>query len=341
MKRTIIVLTALGCLAAPVPAQQVVSARAGLINYTEGAVTLHEEPVQLSSKQTYLEMKDGDVIRTARGRAEVLLSPGVLMRLAEDSAVRLESGSLTNTRVRVLGGDVIIEAAEIYEGGRLAIQLAGREALVARSGIYRFTADPAELRIYEGRIEVSTDDPNKPTLAKKNAVVSMTTGLIAGKFDSGLGDTFYRWTSRRSGYIAMANVSSAKMAQDNMYGYGFRGGWIYNPYFGMFTYIPYGGMLMSPFGYRYYTPASVYAVYAPPPSYNGGGLGGDGGFINRTPTYNPNYGYSTVGGRSASGAASAGIGASAPAASAAGGGGRSSGDGGGRGGSGSAGGRAQ
>ena len=341
MKRTIILLAALGYLAAPVPAQSVVSARAGLINYTEGTVTLQEAPVHLSSQQTYMEMKDGNVLRTARGRAEVLLSPGVLMRLAEDSAVRLESGSLTNTKVRVLDGDVIIEATEIYDGGRLAIQLGAREAVVTRAGIYRFTSSPEELRVYEGRIEVSTDDSNKPTLAKKNAVVSMTSGLITGKFDSGLGDTFYRWASRRSGYIAMANVSSAKMAHDNLYGYGFRSGWIYNPYFGMFTYIPYGGMLMSPFGYHYYTPSSVYAVYTPPPSFNGGGLGGDGGFINRTPTYNPNYGYSTVGGRSASGAPSAGIGASAPAAAVSGGGGRSSGDGGGRGGSGSAGGRAQ
>lgn len=341
MRRVLFALTAMGSLSVAALAQNVVSARAGLVNYTEGAVMLREEPVQLSTKQPYLEMKDGDVVHTSRGRAEVLLSPGVIMRLAEDSAVRLVSGSLTNTQVEVLEGDVIIEAAEIYEGGRVVIKLAGREAEVIKTGIYRFTADPAELRVYEGRIQVSSDNPDRPVIAKKGAVLALSSNMAARKFDADLGDTFYRWASRRSSYIATANVSAAQMVKDNMLGYGFRSGWLYNPYFGMFTYIPYSGMLMSPFGYRYYTPSTIYAVYMPPPSSGGGNPALGGGMINRMPSYNSSYGYSTVGGRSVSSAPSASMGASAPAAAASGGGARSGGDGGGRGGSASAGGRAK
>lgn len=338
MKRTLFALTALGALVLPALAQNVVSARAGLVNYTEGAVTLRESPVSLTTKQPYIEMKDGDVVQTTRGRAEVLLSPGTIMRLAEDTAVRLDSGSLTDTRLVVLEGDVIVEAAEIFEGGRLVVKLADREAEITKTGIYRFSTDPAELRVYEGRVEMPAVN-GKAVTAKKGAVVSMSNGLIARKFDTGLGDTFYRWASRRSSYVATANVSAAQMAKDNLFGFGFRGGWLYNPYFGMFTYIPYNGMIMSPFGYRYYTPRTIYAVYAPPPSMgNSAAIGGMG---NRMPSYNSDYGYSTVGVRGVSSAPAASMGASAPAAAASEGGARGAGDGGGRGGSASAGGRAQ
>jgi len=342
MKRTFSALAALGVLSLPAVAQNVVSARAGLVNYTEGAVSLRDQPVKLTAKQTYAEMKDNDIVRTALGRAEVLLSPGVVMRMAEESAVRLVSGSLTDTQVAVLEGDVFIEASELYEGSRVRVRLGDREAELMKAGLYRFTADPAEARVYDGRLQVASGDLSKPTLAKKGNVVSMSDGLVARKFDTDQGDVFYRWASRRSAYIAMANVSAAKMLHDNgsgrglygSYGYGssFRGGWIYNPYFGMFTYIPYGGMMTSPFGYRYYSPSTVYAVYAPPPSIGGGGgMNAGGGFINRTPTYNSDYGYSTVGGRGVSSGASASVGASAPAAAATSGGARGGADGVGRG----------
>lgn len=339
MQRTLFAFTALCALALPALAQNVVSARAGLVNYTEGAVTLRESPVSLTTKQPYIEMKDGDVVQTARGRSEVLLSPGTIMRLAEGTSVRLLSGSLTDTRLEVLDGDVLIEAAEIFEGGRLVVKLADREVEITKTGIYRFTTDPAELRVYEGRVEMPAAN-GKAVTAKKGAVVSMSNGLIAGKFDADLGDTFYRWASRRSSYIATANLSAAQMGRDNLLGFGFRGGWLYNPYFGMFTYIPYNGMIMSPFGYRYYTPNTIYAVYTPPPSIGGGGSA-IGGMGNRMPSYNSSYGYSTVGVRGVSSAPAASMGASAPAAAASGGGARSGGDGGGRGGSASAGGRAQ
>jgi hypothetical protein len=347
VKRILTALAAVGCLSMPALAQNVVSARAGLVNYTEGTVTLRDEPVRLTTKQTYVEMKDNDVLRTARGRAEVLLSPGVVMRLAEESAVRLVSGSLTDTRVAVLQGDVVIEASELFEGSRVRVALADREADLAKVGLYRFTSDPAEIRVYDGRIEVPSGNADKPTIARKGSVVSMSNGLIARKFDTDEGDTFYRWASRRSGYIAMANISAANTLRDgayssSFYSSGIRSGWFYNPYFGMFTYIPFLNTMYSPFGYRYYTPRTVYAVFAPPPPVGGGGAGPSMGGFDRTPSYNANYGYNTVGARtgggmSSSGSMGAGPAPSAPAAAASDGGDRSGGGGMGRGSSGAGG----
>jgi len=65
----------------------------------------------------------------------------------------------------------------------------------------------------------------------------------------------------------MANVSAAKFVRDS--GTAFTGNaWYYNPYFGMMTFIPYGGIYRSPYGYVFYTPRTVYRVYQAPVTYS-------------------------------------------------------------------------
>ena len=53
--------------------------------------------------------------------------------------------------------------------------------------------------------------------------------------------------------------------------------WMYNPYFGMFTYMPYTGMFYSPFGYSFFSPGMVGYLYMPgSPYYMAGGTSGLG-----------------------------------------------------------------
>jgi hypothetical protein len=61
---------------------------------------------------------------------------------------------------------------------------------------------------------------------------------------------------------------------------------VFNPYFGMLTYIPWNSVYYSPYGYRFWSPERVYMVYEPPRQ---SGFGGGGGV-----RYNSNLGYNTV-----------------------------------------------
>ena len=45
--------------------------------------------------------------------------------------------------------------------------------------------------------------------------------------------------------------------------FGQRGGWRYNPCFGMYTYVPYNGIFVSPFGWNYFSPSQVVYLYNP------------------------------------------------------------------------------
>src|SRR4029077_16118779 len=78
--------------------QLVISAKSGLINHIEGRVLLSGEPV-VTKSGVRREMKDASELRTEDGRAEVLLNPGVFLRIGKDSAVRMLSNDLADTRI--------------------------------------------------------------------------------------------------------------------------------------------------------------------------------------------------------------------------------------------------
>jgi hypothetical protein len=44
---------------------------------------------------------------------------------------------------------------------------------------------------------------------------------------------------------------------------GFSGGWYYNSYLNMYSYLPFAGTMYSPFGYGYYNPATIGYAYNP------------------------------------------------------------------------------
>src|SRR5579859_7229058 len=105
-RRVVVVLAmTLSCLHAW--GQFVISAKSGLINYIEGLVLLSGEPV-VRKPGVRVTMKEGAELRTEDGRAEVLLNPGVFLRIGEKSTVRMVSGDLADTRIEFVSGAAII-----------------------------------------------------------------------------------------------------------------------------------------------------------------------------------------------------------------------------------------
>lgn len=252
--------------------QQVISARAGVVHYIEGRVLINDKALDLKSGE-FPQIPTGGVLKTEDGRAEVLLAPGMFLRVAENSAIRMIATKLEDTKVELTAGSILVECAEMNKEEGLAIQLKDQLIDLRKNGLYRFDADPGRLRVYEGQAIAG------------HMLVKQERELIFGaaapaKFDAETGDAFQRWAKRRAGYIAMANVSAAHYIAKNASSY--RGGvWTFNDYFGMFTFIPLRGILVSPFGYRFFSPRQVYAIYYPPRAPSSGmnaGMGGWGGY---------------------------------------------------------------
>jgi hypothetical protein len=304
-------------------AQSAISARSGMIHYVEGQVYLGDQLIE-SKFGSFPEVKENQQLRTTQGRAEVLLTPGVFLRLGEDSSFRMVTNRLIDTRLELLSGSAVVEAADIPKDNSVTVVYKDAAVHFTKKGIYRFDSTPGQLRIYDGEAEITAG--GKTVDVKEGRLVALDT-LATSKFDKNVGDALNRWSERRAEYISMANVSAANslrtaslyggsgayggyggLGDYGMYGgygpyggYGMYGGmasgWFYNPYFGMFTFVPgmMGGAFYSPYGYRLWSPYDVYMAYMPGLYYGYGGYGrgyygGGGGGYGRA--YN-NAGYRT------------------------------------------------
>src|ERR1700691_1875481 len=91
----------------PALAQSVISAHSGLIHFADGSVFLDDQRVEQKTGK-FDQMKNGSELRTEEGRAEVLLTPGTFLRVGANSAVRMISNDLDNTRVELLNGSAVL-----------------------------------------------------------------------------------------------------------------------------------------------------------------------------------------------------------------------------------------
>ncbi|MGH9667882.1 MAG: hypothetical protein ACRD9L_25970, partial [Bryobacteraceae bacterium] len=159
-------------------------------------------------------------------------------------------------------------------------------------GLYRVDTDPARLRVFDGEAQVVA--AKQAVEVKKSKELYFGPVLSAEKFDSKQTDELYRWSSRRSEYLSMASISAAKSLRDSGSGWS-ASGWSFNPWYGMYTFVPYSGVYMSPFGFNFWSPIQVVNFYRP--FYYGGGYNrgaNSSSAINWSPHYDAGRGYTTA-----------------------------------------------
>ena len=88
-----------------------ISTHSGLIHFFEGAVYLGDQSLE-SRLGRFPTVPQGGELRTAEGRAEVLLTPGVFLRMADRSAIRMVVNDLADTQVELETGAVIVDSGE-------------------------------------------------------------------------------------------------------------------------------------------------------------------------------------------------------------------------------------
>ncbi len=282
-------------------AQQVVSARSGLIHYVEGKVLLGDQKV-VSKLGNFPEVKENGALTTELGRAEVLLTPGVFLRVGENSSFRMITNRLIDTRLEFLSGSAVLEADDMLKENSVTVVFRDATVRPVKNGLYRFDANPPALRVFHGEAAVET--PAGKITVKEGKMLPFDGGLAAMKFDKENTDGLDRWSRRRAETVAMANISAARSLRSRGIS---ASSWAWNPYYGMFTFIPARGVWASPYGFRFWSPYEVYRVYERPVYASAPSWGGFGA----------NTGYSSVGATSSgySGTiASSSSGASSPAA---------------------------
>ena len=250
--------TLLGALATivliAIPALAASSAVPGTLNYVEGQVTVDGQSVTSHSVGT-VQLEPNQAIETEQGKAEVLLTPGVFLRVGDRSSTRLISPDLANTRVEVLRGQAIVEVTELFKENNLWVAMDGSSTRLEKQGLYAFDADTHLVQVYDGKAAVERNDQVKEL--GKGKELALNSDWKPVHFDTkaqAAQNSLYAWSNLRSEYEAEASMQSARTILAGGAPFWYGPGWYWTPFWDMYGFIPGDGIWYSPFGWPFYSP---------------------------------------------------------------------------------------
>jgi len=259
----------------------------GTVNYVEGQVALNGTTLDSKSVGS-ASLEAGQSITTQTGKTEFLLTPGVYVRLADNSQATLVSPSLTNTQVSVDKGEAMVEVDQLYKQNDIRVVENGVPTQLVKNGLYDFNSASNTVRVFDGKAVVEANDRNITVKGGHELQLDSNARLKPRKFNKDAAEQadLYRWSSLRSDYLAQANVDAAHLYFANgWYGPGWIGaGWYWDPWLFGYTFLPADGFFYSPFGWGFYAPLVVYHS----PFWYGGyyGVYGRHGVVGRPPMRN-------------------------------------------------------
>lgn len=304
----VLVLIAAG--AGSLGAQSVVSVRSGLLNFSEGAVFINNQPVKQHAG-AYPSLQEGSDLLTQSGRAELLLTPSAYLRIGQNSAVRMVSSRLTDTKVELLYGSAMLDSTEALENSGITLMFKERQVRITKPGKYRIDSDPPQFRIFQGTAEIVGS--GAPIVLLADQLAPLDGATVVKRFTEGSDDLLDIWSDERHFMIASSlsnaqNVTDPATSDDSQSAGGDLGAYlgyippatippapiaplaaIYNPYPAGLLGLGYGS-----FGYGSFAAIGVYPMYIYPSIYSRSPL-----FMRRSlagSSFSPVYGYAPIGG---------------------------------------------
>jgi len=207
---TLVMVTA---LALPAAGQSVISARSGVIHFFEGSVSLGDQPLEPHPGRFQI-LALGDELRTAQGSAEVLLTPGVFLRLGENSAVRMVANNLADTRVELSAGSAIVGSDEPTANTSVTLICRKWKVHFLREGTYRIDSEPPRLWVDRGKAEVSGEGTAIPVTVEQGMDLPFAPVLVPEPSINEPADKLSDWARGRSESIATDNAIAAKISDD-------------------------------------------------------------------------------------------------------------------------------
>ena len=260
------VMSAALCL----PVEAAGPAQPGSLNDVEGQVTISGRRVT-QKNIGMAQVPPGGVLATEAGKAELLLTPGTVLRIADNSSVRVDSALLTDTRVSVMRGSAMVEADRVYPENHIQIADGNSTTLLAKNGLYRFDAQPAALSVLAGEAKLTSADRTITVKKSHEVMLAAGTKLKARSVDRPKYDELYAWSDMRSRYLANASAQVAENYAGG--GPGWAGtGWYWDQALGMYGFIPADGWFYGPFGYPFFSPYWA-GYYWPAVGFGYGGYG--------------------------------------------------------------------
>jgi uncharacterized membrane protein YgcG len=254
--KSVALLAFIGTSAPFLSAQNPGRALPGTVNYVEGQASLDGNPLPARQNgDTQVQLNQH--LTTTNGKVELLLTPGVFVRVGNNSDIRMVSNGLANPTIEVVRGETLVEVDQQTTGAKVDVLEHGATASILKYGLFRFNGDQGRIEVIDGQLQVTEDGKTKDVGKGKAALVNGEPLRTVG-FDRNAEDDLYRWSSVRSAYLAEANAATAQRiytgyAANNAYGPYWNAGWYWDPYFDMWSWLPWDGFFYGPFGYPFFS----------------------------------------------------------------------------------------
>ena len=245
----------------PFPGQSFRNPQIGAVNYVEGNASINGRALSPKSVGS-VELLKGQSLVTQSGKAELLLTPGVFLRVDDNSSVTMLSPSLAPTEVEVTKGRAMVEVNYIQKENDIRVDEDGASVKLLKKGLYDFDADQHDVRVFKGKAQVYWGDRKIGLLQGNELTLNedlkpKPRGFDVSKTENN--DDFYSWSKLRSGYVLEANAEMASQYE------GYAPTWYWDPWFSAWAF-PFD------WGWGFYSPFWGYGA----PFYGGFGYGGFG-----------------------------------------------------------------
>ncbi len=295
-----------------VSGQQVISAKAGLLHYFEGDVYISEKNTggELErtkvpqSKTKFVQLEERQLFSTEDGRAEILLAPGMFLRMGENCTIKFLSVRLSESVVSVPHNEkscvMVFDFLDVPKDTTFWFRYDDWFFNIQKGGVYHFSTNgpnaDATLRVLSGEINTDEMEGFSGRLPKGKSLILREPKVAIKKLEKDFSDEIIRWSKRRDSYLAAANVWAAKNIFDGFTRNNWQNNfWYWNPYFGMYTFIPGRGNIDCYWGFRFFNPkgAANYYNWAGGQNAYSGGSGNQPQNVQPAPTYGyrPDLGY--------------------------------------------------
>jgi hypothetical protein len=278
-----VALTGLGLLAVPAfgadyptAPNAAEPARPGTLNYVQGMADLNGNVVN-QQRVGSTTMNPGDELTTGAGKVEILLTPGIFLRVDSNSAVKMISPDLESTRLELDRGRAAVEVDQIFPENMVQIIDNGMTSQLMKVGYYEFDVDSPEVMVFKGEARIQAGVGKhfgqgkwiKLTQYHEMALDPGVREKAVGFDTHPTDDDLYNWSSMRSHYLAEASSQVSDEYADSP---GFSPGWYWDPGMLNYTYLGYDPFF-SPFGWGFYPWGGFYGGMG---FYGGGWYGGRG-----------------------------------------------------------------
>jgi hypothetical protein len=204
----------------------------GLIQYTEGSTFASSNAGETAGRPHLVP--DSVLVTRNDGRAEVLLTPGVVLWVGPNSRLRLLSAASNRCDLELAAGEALLQVLANPAMGTVTVKTSGNVQRFTKAGLFRLSA--AEPR---------------PAAARK--------------------DDLWRWARERDTVLARANLDAAKSIRDH-HEIIESPIWAWDGPMKVFTYLPLRSQQTSPFEAVYWSPEYVHNAFRPSMAGAGGGI---------------------------------------------------------------------